>query len=75
MDKRQEILFEEMFKQYFRRLYVHALGYVKEEESAYAKQSCGLFTRMAGKIAAMTFMQYVNFINHRPIGQIKYSLI
>ena len=41
----------------------------------YAKQSCGLFTRMAGKIAAMTFMQYVNYINHRPIGQIKYSLI
>lgn len=41
----------------------------------YAKQSCGLFTRMAGKIAAMTFMQYVNFINHRPIGQIKYALI
>lgn len=41
----------------------------------YAKQSCGLFTRMAGKIAAMTFMQYVNFVNHRPIGRIKYSLI
>lgn len=41
----------------------------------YAKQSCGLFTRMAGKIAAMTFMQYVNFVNHRPIGHIKYSLI
>lgn len=41
----------------------------------YAKQSCGLFTRMAGKIAAMTFMQCVNFVNHRPIGQIKYSLI
>lgn len=41
----------------------------------YAKQTCGLFTRMAGKIAAMTFMQYVNFVNHRPIGQIKYSLI
>lgn len=41
----------------------------------YAKQSCGLFTRMAGKIVAMTFMQYVNFVNHRPIGQIKYSLI
>ena len=41
----------------------------------YAKQSCGLFTRMAGKIAAMTFMQYVNFVNHRPIRQIKYSLI
>ena len=41
----------------------------------YAKQSCGLFTRMAGKIAAMTFMQYVNFVNHRPIAHIKYSLI
>lgn len=41
----------------------------------YAKQSCGLFTRMAGKIAAMTFMQYVNFVNQRPIGQIKYALI
>ena len=40
----------------------------------YAKQPCGLFTRTAGKIAAMTFMQYVNFINHRPIGKIKYSL-
>jgi len=40
----------------------------------YAKQSCGLFTRMPGKIVAMTFMQYVNFINHRPIGQIKYAL-
>lgn len=40
----------------------------------YAKQPCGLFTRTAGKIAAMTFMQYVNFTNHRPIGQIKYSL-
>lgn len=41
----------------------------------YAKQTCGLFTRIAGKIAAMTFMQYVNYINHRPIGQIKYALI
>lgn len=41
----------------------------------YAKQSCGLFTRMAAKIAAMTFMQYVNYANHRPIGKIKYSLI
>lgn len=41
----------------------------------YAKQSCGLFIRIAGKIAAMTFIQYVNFSNHRPIGQIKYALI
>lgn len=41
----------------------------------YAKQSCGLFTRMAGKIVAMTFIQYVNFVNQRPIGKIKYALI
>ena len=41
----------------------------------YAKQSCGLFTRIAGKIAAMTVLQYVNFVNHHPIGRIKYSLI
>ena len=41
----------------------------------YAKQPYGLFSRMAGKIAAMTIMQYVNFINHRPVGNIKYSLI
>ncbi len=40
----------------------------------YAKQSCGLFARITGKIAAMTIMQYVNFVNHRPIGQIKYAL-
>lgn len=41
----------------------------------YAKQFCGLFTRMADKIVAVTFMQSVNFVNHRPIEQIKYSLI
>ncbi len=41
----------------------------------YARQFCGLFTRTAGKIAVMTFMQYVNFTNHRPIGQIKYVLV
>lgn len=35
----------------------------------YAKHTFGLFSRMAGKIAAMTFMQYVNFVNQRPIGQ------
>lgn len=35
----------------------------------YANQTCGLFTRMAGKIAAMTFIQYVNFLNHQPLGK------
>lgn len=40
----------------------------------YTKQSCGLFTRMESKIAAMTFLQYVYFVNHSPIGLIKYSI-
>lgn len=34
----------------------------------YAKQSCGLFTRMVDKIVAMIFMQCANYINNRPIG-------
>ncbi|WMI41425.1 IS982 family transposase [Parabacteroides distasonis] len=41
----------------------------------YAKQPTGLFTRTAAKIAAMTVLQYVNFVNHREIGQVKYALI
>ena len=41
----------------------------------YAKQSRGLFTHTAGKIAAMPIMQSVKFVNHRPVGLIKYSLI
>lgn len=40
----------------------------------YAKQPCGLFTRTAAKIAAMTVLQYVNFCNHRNIGLLKYAL-
>lgn len=41
----------------------------------YAKQPPGLFTRTAAKIAAMTVLQYVNYTNHRKIGQVKYALI
>ncbi len=41
----------------------------------YAKQPTGLFTRTAAKIAALTVLQYVNFVNHRKIGQLKYALI
>ena len=40
----------------------------------YAKQPEGLFTRMAAKVAAFTMMQYFNFLNHKPIGQVKYAL-
>lgn len=41
----------------------------------YAKQPTGLFTRTDAKIAALTVLQYVNFVNHREIGQVKYTLI
>lgn len=40
----------------------------------YAKQPTGLFTRTAAKVAALTLLQYVNFINHHKIGQVKYAL-
>lgn len=39
----------------------------------YSKQFCSLITLMAAKIAAMTFMKYVDFVNPRPVGQIEYS--
>lgn len=41
----------------------------------YAKQPFGLFTRTAAKVAALTVLQYVNFVAHREIGQVKYALI
>ncbi len=41
----------------------------------YAKQPFGLFTRTAAKIAALTVLKYVNFINHCQIGNVKYVLI
>lgn len=40
----------------------------------YAKQPQGLFTRVTAKVAALTVLQYVNFVNHRTIGQVKYAL-
>jgi len=40
----------------------------------YAKQTAGLFTRIIGKISAFTAMQYINYINNRPIGRVKYAL-
>lgn len=41
----------------------------------YAKQPKGLFTRIAAKVSALTVLQYVNYINHRNLGQVKYALI
>lgn len=40
----------------------------------YAKITNGLFARIIGKISALIFLQYVNFINNKPIGRIKYAL-
>lgn len=40
----------------------------------YAKQTAGLFTRIIGKISAFTVLQYINYINERPISRVKYAL-
>ena len=40
----------------------------------YAKKPAGLFARMEAKVAAFTVLQYLNHINHKPIGQVKYAL-
>ncbi len=39
-----------------------------------AKTTIVLFARINGKISALTILQYVNFINDKPIGRIKYAL-
>jgi hypothetical protein len=41
----------------------------------YAKNTAGIFTRMLAKIAAATALQYINKLNNKPIGQLKYALI
>jgi hypothetical protein len=40
----------------------------------YAKETDGLFARVIGKISAQTFLQYINYVNGKPIGKIKYAL-
>jgi hypothetical protein len=40
----------------------------------YAKITNGLFARIIGKISALTILQYVNYINNKPICRIKYAL-
>lgn len=40
----------------------------------FAKITNGIFARIIGKISAMTVLQYVNYINGKPIGRIKYAL-
>ena len=42
--------------------------------SNYAEIANGLFAIIIGKNSALTILQYVNFINDKPIGRIKYAL-
>jgi len=41
----------------------------------YAKDVKGIFTRVISKISALTALQYINKINNKPIGRVKYALI
>ncbi len=41
----------------------------------YVKITNGLFARIISKNSALTILQYINFINNKPIGRIKYALI
>jgi hypothetical protein len=40
----------------------------------YAKDVSGIFTRILAKITTMTALQYLNKINDRHIGRVKYAL-
>jgi hypothetical protein len=40
----------------------------------YAGDTSGIFTRILAKIMAATALQYLNKLNSRPIGQLKYAL-
>lgn len=35
----------------------------------------GLFARIISKVSALTILQYINFINNKPIGRVKYALV
>ena len=41
----------------------------------HAKQQVGLFARIISKVSALTILQYINFINNKPIGRVKYALV
>lgn len=40
----------------------------------YAKTATGLFTRILAKVTASTLLQFINFLNNKPINQIKHAL-
>lgn len=41
----------------------------------YAKHMMSIFARITAKMSALTILQYINLINHRPIGRVKSALI
>ena len=40
----------------------------------YAIKTSGLFAIIIGKISAQTVLQYLTYINGKPIGWVKYAL-
>ena len=60
--KRVETLFSQMVNQFMLC-------------SNYAKQQVGLFAHVISKVSALTVRQYINRINNKPIGRIKYALL
>ncbi len=40
----------------------------------HAKRTEGLFSRIMSKITALTILQYINKINNKPVGKVKYAL-
>lgn len=40
----------------------------------YAKTLAGLSVRIVSKITAVTFLQFINFLNHKPLNHLKYAL-
>lgn len=41
----------------------------------YAKHMMSIFARITAKMSALTMLQYINFINNKPIGKVKSALI
>ena len=59
---------------YYEKLHIPTLSPAVSSMTA-VKETCGLFARIVGKVSVMTALQYINYINNKPIGRIKYALI
>ena len=56
-----ETLFSQLFDQFFLK-------------RNYTKTVTGISTRLISKISAVTASQYINFLNNKPINNLKYAL-